>query len=183
MGGGRADGGSEGRVEFGGEEDLSREDGREVVEMTVLWVIVVETLTGEFSGGVEDDGMILSGNDNTGEERLGVNEVISEAVGGSEGSLDGVFMEELTAKEAAGEGHTDSESLADGARTEGFSEEGVIIGTVVDLREGEMSEGGGTEGGLWVEGAAAVTWELGELISGSKEGGLADFLCFDLGEG
>lgn len=59
----------------------------------------------------------------------------------------------------------------------------MIIGTVVDLREGEMSEGGGTEGELWVERAAAVTWELGGLTSGSEEGGLADFLCFDLGEG
>lgn len=86
-----------------------------MVEMPVLWVRVVETLTGEFSGGVEDDGMIFLGNDNTGEERLGVNEVISEAVGGSEGSSDGVFMAELTAKETAGEVHTDSESLAHGA--------------------------------------------------------------------
>lgn len=59
----------------------------------------------------------------------------------------------------------------------------MIISTSVDLREGETSEGGGTEGELWVEGAAAVTWELGGLTGWSGEGGLADFLCFDLGEG
>lgn len=112
MGGGWADGGSEGRADFGGEEDLGGEDGWEVVETPVR---VVETLRGEFSGGVEDDGMIFLGNDNTGEERLGVNEIISEAVGGSGGSLDGVFMAESTAKEAAGEVHADSERLADGA--------------------------------------------------------------------
>lgn len=42
---------------------------------------------------------------------------------------------------------------------------------------------------LWTEGAAAVTRELGGLAGRTEEmrasgrGGLADFLCLDLGEG
>lgn len=68
-----------------------------------------------------------------------------------------------------------------------FWEEGVIIGVLEDL--GEMSERDGTEEALWIEGVSAVTWELGRLGTGSEEAGasgrrgLADFLCFDLGEG
>lgn len=70
-----------------------------------------------------------------------------------------------------------------------FWEEGVIIGVLEDLGDGETSERGGTEEALWIEGVAAVTWELGRLGCGSEEAGasgrrgLADFLCFDLGEG
>lgn len=46
-----------------------------------------------------------------------------------------------------------------------------------DLRIGETSEEV-----VWTEGA--VTWELGELGSGSEDGRqLTAFLCFDLGEG
>lgn len=64
-----------------------------------------------------------------------------------------------------------------------FWEGGVIIGV---LEEGETSDGGRTEEAFWIEGVSLITWELGGSGSGSEEAvrrGLADFLCFDLGEG
>lgn len=74
-----------------------------------------------------------------------------------------------------------------------FWEEGVVMGILEDLGDGgfagDTSERGRTEGVLWIEGVAAVTWGLGGLGSGSEEAvasgrrGLADFLCLDLGEG
>lgn len=113
MRGGWADGVSEDRVGFGGEEDLGGR-GWEATEMMVLWVRVVETLTEEFWGAMEGEGMVLLGDDNAGEGRLGVNEVISEAVGSLEDSLEGVSEEEFTAKEVSAGEDTDTKNLADG---------------------------------------------------------------------
>jgi len=66
----------------------------------------------------------------------------------------------------------------------------VEIGIIGDEGSaGDTSERGGTEEALWVEGVAAVSWELGALGSGSEEArasgekGFDDLLCLDLGEG
>lgn len=96
------------------------------------------------------------------------------------------------AAEGSAEVDMDSELLGDGGRREEevFWEEGV---TVEDLGDGgfagDASGAGRTEEALWVEGAAATTWELGGLSSRSEEertsgrNGLTNFLCLVLGEG
>lgn len=89
--GGWADGGSEDREGFEGEEDLGGR-GWESVDV-VLWVWVVDSVREDFWGALEDDIMIFLGTDNAGEGSLGVNEVrpVSGELGGLKGSLEGVF--------------------------------------------------------------------------------------------
>lgn len=51
-----------------------------------------------------------------------------------------------------------------------FSEDGVIMGMLEDGGfAGATSEGGRTEGALWTEGAAAVTWVAGGFGGSSEE--------------
>lgn len=73
-------------MSFGGVEDL----GGRTVEVMVLGVRVVDTLTEELWGVKEDDGMIMLGDDNAGE---------------------GVFTDKEDCTDMAGEAVTDSENL------------------------------------------------------------------------
>lgn len=85
-----------------GEEDWGGR-GWEAVDMMVLWVIAVDTVREDFWGVMEDDIMIFLGDGSTVEGGLGVEEVISGAVGGFTDNLEGAFEEELMAKEGSTE--------------------------------------------------------------------------------
>lgn len=126
---------------------------------------------GRAGGGSEED---LGG----GGGRMGVEEVVSEVVGSWVESLEEVSE----AEEGCSGADSDSDILSDGGRS--VSEGGVTGGVSETLRDGGASGGGGLEEVLRTKGVPAGRRESGGLGGESEEvGGLADFLCLDLGEG
>lgn len=137
-----------------------------------LWVGEVDTVSKDFCKVMEDD--VKMGSDDGSEAEgslVGTEEMpVAGAPVSFKDRKEGVF-ESAAGREGTDSsvtGDTDSEDLGDG----------VLVAT---------SGRGRTEGILWAEGASALIWEHGVLESvtegASGRKGLADFLCFDLGEG